>query len=55
MRNKKEKDFLPCWAEGDFGPPERERGWRPSWPSSAGTAVDGAVVRGPHASEGVGD
>jgi hypothetical protein len=29
--------------------------WRPSWPSSEGeTAKDGAVARGPHASEGEG-
>jgi hypothetical protein len=44
---------------GDFGPPGRERargrGWRPNWPSSEGeTAGDGAVSRGPHASEGGG-
>jgi hypothetical protein len=44
---------------GDFGPPGRERArgrdWRPSWPSSEGeTAGDGAVARGPHASEGGG-
>jgi hypothetical protein len=52
---------ISCFAGpggGDFGSPGRERargrGWRPSWPNSKGMAGDGAVVRGPHASEGEG-
>jgi hypothetical protein len=40
---------------GGFGPPGRARArarLRPSWPSSEGETVgDGAVARGPHASE----
>jgi hypothetical protein len=60
-RNEKiKRERISCLAgPGGFGPPGRKRargrGWRPSRPSSEGMAGgNGAVVRGPHASEGEG-
>jgi hypothetical protein len=54
--NKKEKEFPTSWVGGDFGPPRRACGpvgpaVRERW---RGTTGDGAVARGPHASEGGG-
>jgi hypothetical protein len=35
-------------GRGGFGPPGRERGWRPSWPSSEGERWGAALWRGAH-------
>jgi hypothetical protein len=61
ISEKIKRKRISCFAGpegGDFGPLVRERargrGWRPSWPSSEGTAGDDAAVRGPHARVGAG-
>jgi hypothetical protein len=54
-RNEKiKRKRISCLAgPGGFRPTRARARRRPSWPSSeGGTAGDGAVARGPHASEG---
>jgi hypothetical protein len=51
---KKERVFLLAGPGGDFGPPERGRGRRPSRPISEGDGGGRRRGAGPYVSEGRG-
>jgi hypothetical protein len=53
-KKKKRREFLLAGPGGDFGPPGRERGRRPSRPISEGDGGGRRHGAGPHVSEGRG-
>jgi hypothetical protein len=50
-KRKKKREFLLAGPGGDFGPPGRERGRRPTRPISGGDGGERHHGAGPHVSE----